>query len=66
MNLRIEKENEILEYKPKFFSLFTNKIIVWIWDWEFILPLAKEDKVYKNWNRLYTYRRDYQKTLIAK
>ena len=66
MQLKIVKDIETLEYEPVYFSLFTNKIIVWIWDWEFILPLAKEDKVYKNWNRLYTYRRDYQKTLITK
>ena len=52
MQLKIVKDIETLEYEPVYFSLFTNKIIVWIWDWEFILPLAKEDKVYKNWNRL--------------
>lgn len=55
INISIHKDN-VIEYIVNYFSIFNDRIILWLEKWDLIISLNNESKVFKNWKLLLTNR----------
>ncbi len=52
IKVTIEKNSKQEHYMVTYFSLLNDKIVLWLYQWDLIIELNQDDKVFKNWKQL--------------